>query len=68
MYFVILDLQPISRQREAKTKIPQRDWLKLVSEKIHREQVGTVPTLFSVRTNKVAKWKIGLRSTLTANG
>ena len=73
MYFVIVDLQPISResannrdlkpifhletlfaQREAKTKTPQRqrDWLKLVSEKIRREQVGTVPTLFSVRTNK----------------
>ena len=47
--------------RDAKTKIRQRDWLKLVGEKIRREQVGTVPTFLSVRANKFAKWKIGFR-------
>ena len=46
-------------QREAKTRMRQRDWLKLVGEKIPREQVGSVPTFLSVRANKVAKWKIG---------
>ena len=37
---------------DAKTKIRQRDWLKLAGEKIRREQVGTVPIfcLFA-RTN-----------------
>ena len=44
------------------TKIPQRDWLKLVGEKIRREQAGTVPTFFSVCANKVAKSKKGLSS------
>ena len=47
--------------RDANTKIRQRDWLKLVGEKIRREQVGTVPTFLSVRANKFAKWKIGFR-------
>ena len=47
-------------QREAKTRIRQRDWLKLTGEKIRREQVGSVPTFLSVRANKFAKWKIGL--------
>ena len=28
---------------------------------IRREQVGTVPAFFSVRVNKFAKYKIGLR-------
>ena len=46
-------------RREAKARIRQRDWLTLVGEKIRREQVGTVPTLFSVRANKFAKWKAG---------
>ena len=54
-YFPLGDL---FARREAKTRIRQRDWLKLVSEKIRREQVGTVPTFFSVRANKFAKWKI----------
>ena len=48
-------------RREAKTSIGQRDWLKLAREKIRREQVGSVPTFFSVRANKFARWKIGLR-------
>ena len=48
-------------RREAKTRIRQRDWLTLVGEKIRREQVGTVPTFFSVRANKFAKWKTGLK-------
>ena len=48
-------------RREAKTRIRQRDWLKLVGEKIRREQVGTVPTYYlSVRANKFGKWKVGL--------
>ena len=39
-------------RREAKTRIRQRDWLKLAGEKIRRQQVGSVPTfcLFA-RTN-----------------
>ena len=41
--------------REEKTRIRRRDWSKLAGEKIHREQVGTVPTFLSVRANKVAK-------------
>ena len=47
-------------QRKAKTRIRERDWLKLAGEKIRRKQVGTVPTFLSVRANKFAKWKIGL--------
>ena len=38
--------------RDAKTRIRQRDWLKLAGEKIRREQVGSVPTFLSVRANK----------------
>ena len=34
--------------------IQQRNWLKLAGEKIRREQVGSVPTVLSVRANKVA--------------
>ena len=48
-------------RREAKTRIRQRDWLKLAGEKIRREQVGSVPTFLSVRANKFAKWKTGFR-------
>ena len=47
-------------RREAKTRIRQRDWLKLAGEKIRREQVGSVPTFLCVCANKFAKWKIGL--------
>ena len=47
--------------REEKTRIRQRDWLKLAGEKIRREQVGSVPTFLVARANKVAKWKIGLK-------
>ena len=47
-------------RREAKTRIRQRDCLKLTGEKIRREQVGSVSTFLSVRANKVAKWKVGL--------
>ena len=57
----VFHLATLFAQREAKTSIRQHDWLKLVGEKIRREQVGTVPTFLSVRANKVAKWKIGLR-------
>ena len=38
-------------RREAKTRIRQRDWLKLAGEKIRREQVGSVLTFLSVRAN-----------------
>ena len=35
-------------RREAKTRVRQRDWLKLAGEEIRREQVGSVPAfLFS---------------------
>ena len=56
----VFHLANLFARREAKTRIRQRDWLKLVGEKIRREQVGTVPTFFSVRANKFAKWKTGL--------
>ena len=45
----------ITTIREAKTKIRQRDWLKLAGKKIRREHVGTVPTFLCVRANKFAK-------------
>ena len=56
----IFHLATLFARREAKKRIRQRDSLKLVSEKIHREQVGIVPIFFPVRANKFAKWKIGL--------
>ena len=58
----IFHLATLFARREAKTRIRQRDWLKLAGEKIRCEQVGSVPTFLSVRANKVAKWKIGLRT------
>ena len=58
----IFHLATLFARREAKTRIWQRDWLKLAGEKIRREQVGSVPTFLSVRANKVAKWKIGLKA------
>ena len=57
----IFHLATLLARREAKTRIRQRDCLKLAGEKICREQVGNVPTFLSVRANKVAKWKIGFR-------
>ena len=57
----IFHLAILFARREAKTRIRQCDWLKLVGEKIRCEQVGTVPTFLSVPANKVAKWKIGFR-------
>ena len=57
----IFHLATLFARREAKTRIRQRDWLKLAGEKIRREQVGTVPTFLSVRANKFAKWKIGFK-------
>ena len=55
----IFHLATLLARREAKTRIRQRDWLKLAGEKIRREQVGTVPTYLPVCANKFAKWKIG---------
>ena len=57
----IFHLATLFVRREAKTRIRQRDWLKLVGEEIRREQVGNVPTFLPVRANKVAKWKIGFK-------
>ena len=54
-------LATLFARREAKTRIRQRDWVKLAGEKIRREQVGTVPIYLSVPANKFAKSKIGLR-------
>ena len=51
-----------SRDAKRKTRIRQRDWLKLAGEKIRREQVGSVPTFLSVRANKFAWWKTGFNS------
>ena len=45
----IFHLATLFARREAKTRIRQRDWLKLTGEKIRREQVGSVPTFLSVR-------------------
>ena len=58
----IFHLATLFARREAKTRIRQRDWLKLAGEKIRREQVGTAPTYLSVRANQFAKWKIGLKT------
>ena len=60
----IFHLATLFARRKAKTRIRQRDWLKLAGEKIRREQVGTVPTYLSVRANKFAKWKIGFTNAL----
>ena len=57
----IFHLATLFARRESKTRLRQRDWLKLAGEKIRREQVGTVPTFLSVRANKFANWKIGFR-------
>ena len=59
---LVCSVKPVFHQanlfarREAKTRIRQRDWLKLAGEKIRREQVGSVnvPTFLSVRANKFA--------------
>ena len=61
-YFPLGDFVRATRS-DAKTRIWQRDWLKLAGEKIRREEVGTVivSTYLSVRANKFAKWKIGLK-------
>ena len=48
----IFHLATLFARREARTRIRQRDWLKLAGEKIRREQIGTVPTFLSVRANK----------------
>ena len=56
----IFHLATLLARREAKTRIRQCDWLKLAGEKIRREQVGSVPTFFSVLANKFANGKIGL--------
>ena len=57
----IFHLATLFTRREVKTRIRQRDWLELTGEKIRREQVGTVPAFSSVRANKFAKCKIGLK-------
>ena len=64
----IFHLATLFARREAKTRIRQRDWLKLDGEKIRPEQIGSVPTFLSARVNKVAKWKIGLRLRLHGTG
>ena len=45
-------LATLFARREAKTRIWQRDWLKLAGEKTRLEQVRSVPTFLSVRANK----------------
>ena len=51
----ILHLATLFARCEAKTRIQQRDWLKLAGKKS-----GNCSTFLSVRANKFAKWKIGL--------
>ena len=65
--FEIFRLATLLARREAKTRIRQYDWLKLVSEKIRREQVETVPTFFFVRASKSARWKIGVEGPFRGN-
>ena len=57
----VFHLATLFARREVKTRIRHRDWLELAGEKIHREQVVTVPTFLPVRANKFAKWKTGFR-------
>ena len=45
----IFHLANLFARCEAKTRIQQRDWSKLVGEKNRREQVGIVPTFFCSR-------------------
>ena len=54
----VFHLATLFARREAKTRIRQRDWLKLAGEKNRREQLGTVPTFLSVRASKFAEWKM----------
>ena len=67
LHHLYMEIKPIFHlancfaRHDAKTRVEQRDWLKLAREKIRREQVGSVPTFLSVRANKFAKWKIGLK-------
>ena len=44
----IFHLATLFARREAKTRIRQRDWLKLAGEKIRRDKVGSVPTFLCV--------------------
>ena len=48
-------------RREAKTRIRQRDWLKLAGEKIRREQVGSVPTFFVCSREQIRLVENGLK-------
>ena len=50
----VFHLANLFARREAKTRIRQRDWLKLAGEKIRREQIGSVPTFLSACANKFA--------------
>ena len=50
----IFHLTTFFARREAKTRIRQRDWLKLAGENIRCEQVGSVLTFLSARANKFA--------------
>ena len=63
-YFLklIFHLATFFARREAKTRIRQRDCLRLAGEKIRCQQVGSVPTFLSFRANKFAKWKIGFNN------
>ena len=66
LHHLSMEIKPIFNlatcfvRHEAKTRVDQRDWLKLAREKIRREQVGSAPTFLSVRVNKFTKWKVGL--------
>ena len=42
----IFNLATLFARSKAKTRIRQRDWLKLASEKIRRKKVGSVPPSF----------------------
>ena len=56
----IFHLVTLFARREAKTRIRQRDWLKLVGEKIRREKVEIVPTFLSCSCEQIRQVENGL--------
>ena len=56
----IFHLANLFARREAKTRIRQRDWLKLAGEKNRREQVGSVPTFFVCSREQIRLVENGL--------
>ena len=66
---LIFRLATLFVRREAKTRIRQRDWLKLAGEKIRREQVRSVPTCKQMRQVenrlKQFRWNCSVQNKIT---